>query len=149
MCYNVNGGINMKRFSLLLLVVLLLCSCGKKEELSKETTDAQLKLIDNITSSSPDKTVIEFLNEDNEKSYYIYYISGVSYKSYLEIIHNNKKSYEEYITDFQSKLFYNLEYDKKTLSTKIFIGEGIIDSKESFIKKIEKKYSSKTYKIYN
>lgn len=148
MCYNVNGGITMKRIALLFLVVLLVCGCGKTEELSENIVKAQTKMIKNITSVSDDKIVIEFLNENNEKAYYIYYVNGVSYKSYLEVVHNSKKSFEKYLNDFQNKIFFNLEYDRTTMSTKIFIGDGVVDSKESFIKKIEEKYSSKTYKIY-
>lgn len=133
----------MKKFFLLILMLLLLTGCSS---FSKEVKEKRNELINNIGITTEDKIVVK-----NKKGtqYYVYDIlNEYSYVCYLYIFHKNEKKYDEYISNKEDVTYYNLKKYDEIYVTKVKYIEASIREDEDIKEVILKKYTNDdNYKI--
>lgn len=90
----------------LILILLLVCGCDKKQSLNKEEITNELSsngfMITDITDRMEDNNVTAVLVANNSK-YTIEYYRFKDDKSALESFENNKKAFENYSEDGKEK----------------------------------------------
>ncbi len=134
----------MKRITVLFLILLLLTGCTPK--LSKDIKNKRSEFVTSLGVTKNDKIVI---TNKKKTQYYVYYLSNdFSYISYLYIMHDNKKKYDEYIKDRESISYYDLQKYDDMYITRINYLNGSSRNDEDIKEEIINKYkSNKNYTI--
>lgn len=134
----------MKRITVLFLILLLLTGCTPK--LSKDIKNKRSEFVTSLGVTKNDKIVI---TNKKKTQYYVYYLSNdYSYISYLYIMHDNEKKYNEYIKDRESISYYDLQKYDDMYITRINYLNGSSRNDEDIKKEIINKYkSNKNYII--
>ncbi len=134
----------MKRITVLFLILLLLTGCTPK--LSKDIKNKRSEFVTSLGVTKNDKIVI---TNKKKTQYYVYYLSNdFSYISYLYIMHDNEKKYDEYIKDRESISYYDLQKYDDMYITRINYLNGSSRNDEDIKEEIINKYkSNKNYTI--
>lgn len=134
----------MKRITVLFLILLLLTGCTPK--LSKDIKNKRSEFVTSLGITKNDKIVI---TNKKKTQYYVYYLSNdYSYVSYLYIMHDNEKKYDEYIKDRESISYYDLQKYDDMYITRINYLSGSSRNDEDIKEEIINKYkSNKNYII--
>lgn len=134
----------MKRITVLFLILLLLTGCTPK--LSKDIKNKRSEFVTSLGVTKNDKIVI---TNKKKTQYYVYYLSNdYSYVSYLYIMHDNEKKYNEYIKDRESISYYDLQKYDDMYITRINYLNGSSRNDEDIKEEIINKYkSNKNYTI--
>ena len=134
----------MKRITVLILILLLLTGCTPK--LSKDIKNKRNEFVTSLGVTKNDKIVI---TNKKKTQYYVYYLSNdYSYISYLYIMHDNEKKYDEYIKDRESISYYDLQKYDDMYITRINYLNGSSRNDEDIKEEIINKYkSNKNYII--
>lgn len=134
----------MKRITVLILILLLLTGCTPK--LSKDIKNKRSEFVTSLGVTKNDKIVI---TNKKKTQYYVYYLSNdYSYVSYLYIMHDNEKKYDEYIKDRESISYYDLQKYDDMYITRINYLNGSSRNDEDIKEEIINKYkSNKNYTI--
>ena len=134
----------MKRITVLFLILLLLTGCTPK--LSKDIKNKRGEFVTSLGVTKNDKIVI---TNKKKNQYYVYYLSNdYSYISYLYIMHDNEKKYDEYIKDRESISYYDLQKYDDMYITRINYLNGSSRNDEDIKEEIINKYkSNKNYII--
>lgn len=134
----------MKRITVLFLILLLLTGCTPK--LSKDIKNKRSEFVTSLGVTKNDKIVI---TNKKKTQYYVYYLSNdYSYISYLYIMHDNEKKYDEYIKDRESISYYDLQKYDDMYITRINYLNGSSRNDEDIREEIINKYkSNKNYTI--
>lgn len=134
----------MKRITVLFLILLLLTGCTPK--LSKDIKNKRSEFVTSLGVTKNDKIVI---TNKKKTQYYVYYLSNdYSYISYLYIMHDNEKKYNEYIKDRESISYYDLQKYDDMYITRINYLNGSSRNDEDIKEEIINKYkSNKNYTI--
>lgn len=134
----------MKRITVLFLILLLLTGCTPK--LSKDIKNKRSEFVTSLGITKNDKIVI---TNKKKTQYYVYYLSNdYSYISYLYIMHDNEKKYDEYIKDRESISYYDLQKYDDMYITRINYLNGSSRNDEDIKEEIINKYkSNKNYTI--
>ncbi len=134
----------MKRITVLFLILLLLTGCTPK--LSKDIKNKRSEFVTSLGVTKNDKIVI---TNKKKTQYYVYYLSNdYSYVSYLYIMHDNEKKYDEYIKDRESISYYDLQKYDDMYITRINYLNGSSRNDEDIKEEIINKYkSNKNYTI--
>lgn len=134
----------MKRITVLFLILLLLTGCTPK--LSKDIKNKRSEFVTSLGVTKNDKIVI---TNKKKTQYYVYYLSNdYSYISYLYIMHDNEKKYDEYIKDRESISYYDLQKYDDMYITRINYLNGSSRNDEDIKEEIINKYkSNKNYTI--
>ena len=134
----------MKRITVLILILLLLTGCTPK--LSKDIKNKRSEFVTSLGVTKNDKIVI---TNKKKTQYYVYYLSNdYSYISYLYIMHDNEKKYDEYIKDRESISYYDLQKYDDMYITRINYLNGSSRNDEDIKEEIFNKYkSNKNYII--
>lgn len=134
----------MKRITVLFLILLLLTGCTPK--LSKDIKNKRSEFVISLGVTKNDKIVI---TNKKKTQYYVYYLSNdYSYISYLYIMHDNEKTYDEYIKDRESISYYDLQKYDDMYITRINYLNGSSRNDEDIKEEIINKYkSNKNYII--
>lgn len=134
----------MKRITVLFLILLLLTGCTPK--LSKDIKNKRSEFVISLGVTKNDKIVI---TNKKKTQYYVYYLSNdYSYISYLYIMHDNEKKYNEYIKDRESISYYDLQKYDDMYITRINYLNGSSRNDEDIKEEIINKYkSNKNYII--
>lgn len=134
----------MKRITVLILILLLLTGCTPK--LSKDIKNKRSEFVTSLGVTKNDKIVI---TNKKKTQYYVYYLSNdYSYISYLYIMHDNEKKYDEYIKDRESISYYDLQKYDDMYITRINYLNGSSRNDEDIKEEIINKYkSNKNYTI--
>lgn len=134
----------MKRITVLFLILLLLTGCTPK--LSKDIKNKRSEFVTSLGVTKNDKIVI---TNKKKTQYYVYYSSNdYSYISYLYIMHDNEKKYDEYIKDRESINYYDLQKYDDMYITRINYLNGSSRNDEDIKEEIINKYkSNKNYII--
>lgn len=134
----------MKRITVLFLILLLLTGCTPK--LSKDIKNKRSEFVISLGVTKNDKIVI---TNKKKTQYYVYYLSNdYSYISYLYIMHDNEKKYDEYIKDRESISYYDLQKYDDMYITRINYLNGSSRNDEDIKEEIINKYkSNKNYTI--
>lgn len=134
----------MKRITVLFLILLLLTGCTPK--LSKDIKNKRSEFVTSLGVTKNDKIVI---TNKKKTQYYVYYLSNdYSYVSYLYIMHDNEKKYDEYIKDRESISYYDLQKYDDMYITRINYLSGSSRNDEDIKEEIINKYkSNKNYII--
>lgn len=134
----------MKRITVLFLILLLLTGCTLK--LSKDIKNKRSEFVTSLGVTKNDKIVI---TNKKKTQYYVYYLSNdYSYISYLYIMHDNEKKYDEYIKDRESISYYDLQKYDDMYITRINYLNGSSRNDEDIKEEIINKYkSNKNYII--
>lgn len=134
----------MKRITVLFLILLLLTGCTPK--LSKDIKNKRSEFVTSLGVTKNDKIVI---TNKKKTQYYVYYLSNdYSYISYLYIMHDNEKTYDEYIKDRESISYYDLQKYDDMYITRINYLNGSSRNDEDIKEEIINKYkSNKNYII--
>lgn len=134
----------MKRITVLFLILFLLTGCTPK--LSKDIKNKRSEFVTSLGITKNDKIVI---TNKKKTQYYVYYLSNdYSYISYLYIMHDNEKKYDEYIKDRESISYYDLQKYDDMYITRINYLNGSSRNDEDIKEEIINKYkSNKNYII--
>lgn len=134
----------MKRITVLIIILLLLTGCTSK--LSKDIKNKRSEFVTSLGVTKNDKIVI---TNKKKTQYYVYYLSNdYSYISYLYIMHDNEKKYDEYIKDRESISYYDLQKYDDMYITRINYLNGSSRNDEDIKEEIINKYkSNKNYII--
>ena len=134
----------MKRITVLFLILILLTGCTPK--LSKDIKNKRSEFVTSLGVTKNDKIVI---TNKKKTQYYVYYLSNdYSYISYLYIMHDNEKKYDEYIKDRESISYYDLQKYDDMYITRINYLNGSSRNDEDIREEIINKYkSNKNYTI--
>ena len=134
----------MKRITVLFLILLLFTGCTPK--LSKDIKNKRSEFVTSLGVTKNDKIVI---TNKKKTQYYVYYLSNdYSYVSYLYIMHDNEKKYDEYIKDRESISYYDLQKYDDMYITRINYLNGSSRNDEDIKEEIINKYkSNKNYII--
>lgn len=134
----------MKRITVLIIILLLLTGCTSK--LSKDIKNKRSEFVISLGVTKNDKIVI---TNKKKTQYYVYYLSNdYSYISYLYIMHDNEKKYDEYIKDRESISYYDLQKYDDMYITRINYLNGSSRNDEDIKEEIINKYkSNKNYII--
>lgn len=134
----------MKRIIVLFLILLLLTGCTPN--LSKDIKNKRSEFVTSLGVTKNDKIVI---TNKKKTQYYVYYLSNdYSYISYLYIMHDNEKKYDEYIKDRESINYYDLQKYDDMYITRINYLNGSSRNDEDIKEEIINKYkSNKNYII--
>lgn len=134
----------MKRITVLFLILFLLTGCTPK--LSKDIKNKRSEFVTSLGVTKNDKIVI---TNKKKTQYYVYYLSNdYSYISYLYIMHDNEKKYDEYIKDRESISYYDLQKYDDMYITRINYLNGSSRNDEDIKEEIINKYrSNKNYII--
>lgn len=134
----------MKRITVLFLILFLLTGCTPK--LSKGIKNKRSEFVTSLGVTKNDKIVI---TNKKKTQYYVYYLSNdYSYISYLYIMHDNEKKYDEYIKDRESISYYDLQKYDDMYITRINYLNGSSRNDEDIKEEIINKYkSNKNYII--
>lgn len=134
----------MKRITVLFLILLLLTGCTPK--LSNDIKNKRSEFVTSLGVTKNDKIVI---TNKKKNQYYVYYLSNdYSYISYLYIMHDNEKKYDEYIKDRESISYYDLQKYDDMYITRINYLNGSSRNDEDIKEEIINKYkSNKNYTI--
>lgn len=134
----------MKRITVLFLILLLFTGCTPK--LSKDIKNKRSEFVTSLGVTKNDKIVI---TNKKKTQYYVYYLSNdYSYVSYLYIMHDNEKKYDEYIKDRESISYYDLQKYDDMYITRINYLNGSSRNDEDIKEEIINKYkSNKNYTI--
>jgi len=134
----------MKRITVLIIILLLLTGCTPK--LSKDIKNKRSEFVTSLGVTKNDKIVI---TNKKKTQYYVYYLSNdYSYISYLYIMHDNEKKYDEYIKDRESISYYDLQKYDDMYTTRINYLNGSSRNDEDIKEEIINKYkSNKNYII--
>ncbi len=134
----------MKRITVLFLILFLLTGCTPK--LSKDIKNKRSEFVTSLGVTKNDKIVI---TNKKKTQYYVYYLSNdYSYISYLYIMHDNEKKYDEYIKDRESISYYDLQKYDDMYITRINYLNGSSRNDEDIKEEIINKYkSNKNYTI--
>lgn len=134
----------MKRIAVLFLILLLLTGCTPK--LSKDIKNKRSEFVTSLGVTKNDKIVV---TNKKKTQYYVYYLSNdYSYISYLYIMHDNEKKYDEYIKDKESISYYDLQKYDDMYITRINYLNGSSRNDEDIKEEIINKYkSNKNYII--
>ena len=134
----------MKRITVLFLILFLLTGCTPK--LSKDIKNKRSEFVTSLGVTKNDKIVI---TNKKKTQYYVYYLSNdYSYVSYLYIMHDNEKKYNEYIKDRESISYYDLQKYDDMYITRINYLNGSSRNDEDIKEEIINKYkSNKNYTI--
>lgn len=134
----------MKRITVLFLILLLLTGCTPN--LSKDIKNKRSEFVTSLCVTKNDKIVI---TNKKKTQYYVYYLSNdYSYISYLYIMHDNEKKYDEYIKDRESISYYDLQKYDDMYITRINYLNGSSRNDEDIKEEIINKYkSNKNYII--
>lgn len=134
----------MKRITVLFLILFLLTGCTPK--LSKDIKNKRSEFVTSLGVTKNDKIVI---TNKKKTQYYVYYLSNdYSYVSYLYIMHDNEKKYDEYIKDRESISYYDLQKYDDMYITRINYLNGSSRNDEDIKEEIINKYkSNKNYTI--
>ncbi len=134
----------MKRITVLFLILFLLTGCTPK--LSKDIKNKRSEFVTSLGVTKNDKIVI---TNKKKTQYYVYYLSNdYSYISYLYIMHDNEKKYNEYIKDRESISYYDLQKYDDMYITRINYLNGSSRNDEDIKEEIINKYkSNKNYII--
>lgn len=134
----------MKRIAVLFLILLLLTGCTPK--LSMDIKNKRSEFVTSLGVTKNDKIVV---TNKKKTQYYVYYLSNdYSYISYLYIMHDNEKKYDEYIKDKESISYYDLQKYDDMYITRINYLNGSSRNDEDIKEEIINKYkSNKNYII--
>lgn len=134
----------MKKITVLFLILFLLTGCTPK--LSKDIKNKRSEFVTSLGVTKNDKIVI---TNKKKTQYYVYYLSNdYSYISYLYIMHDNEKKYDEYIKDRESISYYDLQKYDDMYITRINYLNGSSRNDEDIKEEIINKYkSNKNYII--
>lgn len=134
----------MKRITVFFLILFLLTGCTPK--LSKDIKNKRSEFVTSLGVTKNDKIVI---TNKKKTQYYVYYLSNdYSYISYLYIMHDNEKKYDEYIKDRESISYYDLQKYDDMYITRINYLNGSSRNDEDIKEEIINKYkSNKNYII--
>lgn len=134
----------MKKITVLFLILFLLTGCTPK--LSKDIKNKRSEFVTSLGITKNDKIVI---TNKKKTQYYVYYLSNdYSYISYLYIMHDNEKKYDEYIKDRESISYYDLQKYDDMYITRINYLNGSSRNDEDIKEEIINKYkSNKNYII--
>ena len=133
----------MKRITVLFLILLLLTGCTPK--LSKDIKNKRSEFVTSLGVTKNDKIVI---TNKKKTQYYVYYLSNdYSYISYLYIMHDNEKKYDEYIKDRESISYYDLQKYDDMYITRINYLNGSSRNDEDIKEEIVNKYKKEKVEI--
>lgn len=133
-----------KKFTIILILCLVIITgCGKKNKLSSDVLDKQSKYKEGIGKTNESKIVVKYINDQKEEVYYVYQLSNNTFLELGYTFHNNKESFDKAIEKYKDNTFYGLKSYEDAYVTVINLERGKNESKEELRDGILNKYKGK------